>query len=607
MNEKNLIQNIQRTPSERRESARKAGIASGEARRRKADMRNSMQNLLSMKITPSLAKQLQSLGIVGEEWTYSDLINVSAMQQAMKGNVRAMEFVRDTAGYNAELLLHEQEFEYKKAQESGTGTEIEDIQETVVEIWGYEAWELILADGVPTTLIQTVGFHFGNKHIDYIRKCHNSLYNIAEGAVRAGKTVDNVLSFAFELCQTKDKFHLATGSTMANAKLNIGDANGFGLEHIFRGQCKWSKYKDNDCLIIRGPYTGFTEKIVIFAGGKSSDSYKKIRGNSYGMWIATEINLHHDNTIKEAMNRQLAADMIKIFWDLNPEHPKAPIYVQYLDKWMEKNEKGELIGGYNYEHFTIFDNENISEERFKEVISRYEPGSIWYIRDIEGKRSIAEGLIYHKIATSIAAKDNLFLMKKKAVKELIKQGEVIKINVGVDFGGNGSGHAFVATAVTTNYNLIIFLRSERHLGDDIDPDVLGDLFIKFIKAVLDDYGFITRVYADSAEQVLIRGLRNALVRNLMGDIKIANALKSKITNRIFLTTAMAAKGRLFFTEDTETYQEAVSMAVWDSTKIELIRLDDGSSDIDTLDASEYTIERDYKKYLDVIPGGEEKT
>ena len=198
-------------------------------------------------------------------------------------------------------------------------------------------------------------------------------------------------------------------------------------------------------------------------------------------------------------------------------------------------------------------------------------------------------------------------MKKKAVKELIKQGEVIKINVGVDFGGNGSGHAFVATAVTTNYNLIIFLRSERHLGDDIDPDVLGNLFIKFIKAVLDDYGFITRVYADSAEQVLMRGLRNALVRNLMGDIKIANALKSKITNRIFLTTAMAAQGRLFFTEDTETYQEAVSMAVWDSTKIELIRLDDGSSDIDTLDASEYTIERDYKKYLDVIPGGEEKT
>lgn len=38
-NEKNLVQNKQRTPSERRESARKAGKASGEARRMKADFK----------------------------------------------------------------------------------------------------------------------------------------------------------------------------------------------------------------------------------------------------------------------------------------------------------------------------------------------------------------------------------------------------------------------------------------------------------------------------------------------------------------------------------------------------------------------------------------
>lgn len=54
------------------------------------------------------------------------------------------------------------------------------------------------------------------------------------------------------------------------------------------------------------------------------------------MWIATEINLHHDNTIKEAFNRQLAAKRRKIFWDLNPEHPKAPIYANYLDVYEAK-------------------------------------------------------------------------------------------------------------------------------------------------------------------------------------------------------------------------------------------------------------------------------
>lgn len=606
MNEQNLIPLNQRTKNEQRDIARKAGIASGEARRKKADMRKSMQNLLNMKITPQQEATLKQLGLISDEWTYSDLINVAAMKQAMKGNVRAMEFVRDTAGYNSELLLREQEFEYKKSQDAGTGTEIEDISRTVIDIWGYEWWTYLLADGVPTMLVETLPFNFGQKHIDYIRKCHDNTYNIGEGAVRAGKTVDNVLAFAFELCKTKDKFHLATGSTMANAKLNIGDANGFGLEHIFRGQCKWSKYKDNDCLIIRGPYTEFAEKVVIFAGGKSSDSYKKIRGNSYGMWIATEINLHHDNTIKEAMNRQLAADMIKIFWDLNPEHPKAPIYVQYLDKWQEKAEKKELIGGYNYEHFTIFDNINISQQRFDEIVSRYEKGSIWYIRDIEGKRSIAEGLIYHKMATSIAADDKLFFMSKEAVKELIRLNEVMKINVGVDFGGNGSGHAFVATAVTKRFRQIIVIRSERHFGDDVDPDVLGGLFLEFIKKVSDDYAEPTKVYADSAEQVLIRGLRKVLANNSMGHIKISNAQKSKITNRIFLTTAMTAQGRLFYTEDTETYQEAVSMAVWDSKKLELERLDDGTSDIDTLDAFEYTIERDYKKYIDFTPGGDDE-
>ena len=79
--------------------------------------------------------------------------------------------------------------------------------------------------------------------------CRECSYNVAEGAVRAGKTVDNVFAFAHELKTTPDRIHLATGSTMANAKLNIGDCNGMGLEWIFRGQCHWGKYKDNEASV----------------------------------------------------------------------------------------------------------------------------------------------------------------------------------------------------------------------------------------------------------------------------------------------------------------------------------------------------------------------
>ena len=39
------------------------------------------------------------------------------------------------------------------------------------------------------------------------------------------------------------------------------------------------------------------------------------------------------------------------------------------------------------------------------------------------------------------------------------------------------------------------------------------------------------------------------------------------------------------------------MAVWDSKKLELERLDDGTSDIDSMDAFEYSFERDIGKLL----------
>lgn len=228
---------------------------------------------------------------------------------------------------------------------------------------------------------------FGQKHQTYIAKAVLATISVAEGAVRAGKTVDNVAAFAYMIdAGTPDKIHLATGSTAANAKLNIGDANGLGLEYIFRGRCRWTKYKGNEALAIKARGR---EYIVIFAGGGKADSFKKIRGNSYGMWIATEINLHHEDTIKEAFNRQLAAKARRIFWDLNPSAPGSWIYKGFIDRF-----PAQFGDKYNYEHFTIRDNASISPERFLEIESQYEPGSTWYRRDILGERCAAEGLIY---------------------------------------------------------------------------------------------------------------------------------------------------------------------------------------------------------------------
>ena len=53
-----------------------------------------------------------------------------------------------------------------------------------------------------------IGFNFSDKHKRYIKNCVNSTYNILEGAVRSGKTVDNVFAFAHELKTTKDRICL---------------------------------------------------------------------------------------------------------------------------------------------------------------------------------------------------------------------------------------------------------------------------------------------------------------------------------------------------------------------------------------------------------------
>lgn len=440
---------------------------------------------------------------------------------------------------------------------------------------------------------KTLNYIFSQKHKDYIRACRECEFNVAEGAVRAGKTVDNVFAFAQELKTTPDKIHLATGSTVGNAKLNIGVCNGLGLENIFRGQCHWGKFKDNEALFVKGPDTGWRQRIVIFAGGAKEDSYKKIRGNSYGMWIATEINLHHDKTIKEANNRLLAAKRLKIFWDLNPDNPKHPIYTDYIDKYRDMAASGNFPGGYNYMHCTIYDNMTITTERLKRIESRYDKKSIWYMRDIKGMRVVASGLIYRRFADDVSTQQYTFRLSEKPKN-------IMEINLGVDFGGSASGHSFTATAVTRGYRLVVALASELIPCKDrsgnqieIDPEMLGNMFCDFVQKILGVYGFVTTVFCDSAEQTLIAGIRSSLRKRGLGWIRVENALKTEINDRINALSILMAQGRFFYVQNQcNSLETALCTAVWDPDEVtKNVRLDDGTSDIDSLDSFEYTYER----------------
>lgn len=431
---------------------------------------------------------------------------------------------------------------------------------------------------------------FSDKHKAYIKAGMHSRMCVAEGAIRSGKTIDHCIMAAAYLEDTPDIFHLASGSTIGNAKLNIGVCNGFGLENLFRGRCRWGKYRDNEALFIR---TATGEKVVIFAGGAKADSYKRILGNSYGLWIATEINEHYDcadsrsSFVKVASGRQIAAQRPFTLWDLNPCNPKAPIYEEYIDKYREQG----LPGGYTYQHFTVHDNATVTPERLAEIEATYEKGTVWYRRDILGERAVAQGLIYQAFADN---PDKFLLDPAQLDYRSERHIDIRRAVIGVDFGGGTSAHAFCCTGFTRHGDVIVL--ADYRCQDALDPERLAEDFVRFVTACKQQW-FITDVYCDSAEQTLINGLRTAAARERLG-VNISNAQKRPINDRIRAACILMAAGRFFVSADAINTIDALKNAVWDPRQItEDVRLDNGTSNIDNLDALEYTYEREIQDLI----------
>lgn len=84
MNQENLVSLADRTTEEQREIARKGGIASGKARKEKRQLKDELEILM------------QNISKDGR--TYQELISTALVKEALKGNTKAYEIIRDTLG-----------------------------------------------------------------------------------------------------------------------------------------------------------------------------------------------------------------------------------------------------------------------------------------------------------------------------------------------------------------------------------------------------------------------------------------------------------------------------------------------------------------------------
>lgn len=106
----------ERTASEQREIARLGGKASGEARRRKADFRKTLNLLLTTKIdSPEWTPILESLGL---DSTLESAVNMAMIKEAMSGNVKAYEAIAKYSGQSSQTDadLKEQEIRTDRAK-----------------------------------------------------------------------------------------------------------------------------------------------------------------------------------------------------------------------------------------------------------------------------------------------------------------------------------------------------------------------------------------------------------------------------------------------------------------------------------------------------------
>lgn len=95
-----LIPFSERSVDEAKELGRIGGINSGAVRRKKAAMRDYAQFILGMKrkVSEKTLEQLKEMGVTEDEVTGQTLALMKIMDKAIAGDIKAMEFLRDTAG-----------------------------------------------------------------------------------------------------------------------------------------------------------------------------------------------------------------------------------------------------------------------------------------------------------------------------------------------------------------------------------------------------------------------------------------------------------------------------------------------------------------------------
>ena len=392
---------------------------------------------------------------------------------------------------------------------------------------------------------------------------------ICDGAIRSGKTSMMAIGFVDDGMRrfNNQRFGIC-GKTVESTVKNI-------IEPFLSVRLMHEKYhihwhKTDKILSVSG--NGKRNIFEVF-GGKDESSFTLIQGRTLAGVLLDEVALQPRSFVEQALAR-CSVDGSRYWFNCNPESPNHWFYKD----WVTQPEAHNAL----HLHFLLDDNPSLSE-RIKERYRRTYSG-VFYDRYILGRWVTAEGAIYKLFADH--------------PERFVIDDYPYRINhavIGVDFGGGTSAHAFCCMGFTTDRKIIVL--AEYREQKALDPVRLADDFCAFVRRCKSRW-LVSDCWCDSAEQTLINGLRRAADNAGIG-INIGNAQKREINDRIRATLLLMGSGRFFVNRECEATIDALKTAVWDSKKqTEDVRLDNGTTNIDSLDAMEYAFERDIPTLID---------
>lgn len=413
------------------------------------------------------------------------------------------------------------------------------------------------------------------KQIKFIMS-EDARINILTGAVRSGKTHISLLKWAiFVGSMPINSEFLMTGKTITSLNRNCLGL----LKDLVGNNFTYSKGQKEGIL--------FGRKIWL-EGANDARAESKIRGMTLaGAYIDELTQITFD--FYSMLLSRLSVKNAKLYATTNPDTPNHWVKTEIIDnEEIEKN-----VWNFNFEDNEILKSEN--PEYFESLKKEYKSmGNVFYERFILGNWVLAEGLIYKQFANN----PELFI-RENATDNYGNKINFMIVSIGIDYGATKGETEFKATGITTLFKEVWTIDEMKMTGLHT-PEQMYESFKKFYYRVVQEYGKVTHCFADygALGQVLTYGLNRYLQQNRI-PLQVQDCIKGKILERIELDCHLFATSKRFILSKCQYLIQAYKLAVWDE-KHEDTRLDDGTTPIDDLDASEYSIFPFYDKLMMTI-------